>query len=188
MEQQAVIPFLILKRLRGSAIAAKVESVYETEAITVSTVKKRRKRFVEGRTSLYDDPSGRRNVTNDLSEAISSVVKESPCLSCKVLCQHFRIAKRTCLRILHDTLGMKKSHLRRVPHALYTNRKAERVTLLYGILLALQNIRFTGFQSVTTGDELCCHEVKCQKELVIQMAQKMSTVTSLACQWNSQPC
>jgi hypothetical protein len=145
MEEQAVIPFLILKRLRGSAIAAKVKLVYATEALALSTVKKWRKRFAERRTALYDDANYRRNPTNDLAEAISSLLKERPCLSCKVLCQHFRIAKGTCLRLLHDTFGMKTSHLRLVPHALYTNGKAERVMLSHGILLALQSIRSTGF-------------------------------------------
>jgi hypothetical protein len=35
--------------------------------------------------------------------------KEMSFSSCKVLCQHFRIGKATCLRILHDKLGLKKN-------------------------------------------------------------------------------
>jgi hypothetical protein len=72
-------------------------------------VKKWQKRFAEGRTSLYDDPRCRKPLTNDLAEAISSVLKERPYLSRKVLCQHFHIAKGTYLRILRDRLGMKKT-------------------------------------------------------------------------------
>jgi hypothetical protein len=48
---------------------------------------------------------------------------------------------------------MKKFHLPWVLHALDTSQKVERVTLPYRILLVLQSIRSTGFQSVITGDE-----------------------------------
>jgi hypothetical protein len=40
MEQRAVIRFLTLKGLRASAIAAELDSVYGTEALALSTVKK----------------------------------------------------------------------------------------------------------------------------------------------------
>jgi hypothetical protein len=109
MEQRAVIRFFILKGLRACAIAAELKSVHETEAPVFSTMKKWRKRFAEGRTSLYDDPRCRRSLTNDFSGAISAMLKERPCLSCKILCQHFHIAKATCLRILRDTIAMKSS-------------------------------------------------------------------------------
>jgi hypothetical protein len=111
LEQRAVIRFLMPKGLCASAIAAKLKSVYETEELALSTVKKGHKPFAEGRALLSDDPKSGRPLTNDLAEAISSMSKERPYLSCKVLCRHFRIAKGTCLRILHGTLGMKKLHL-----------------------------------------------------------------------------
>jgi hypothetical protein len=97
MEQQAVIRFLILKGLRASAIAAELKSVYATEAVAISTVEKWRKRFAERRTSLYDDPRCGRPLTNDLAEVISSMLKERPYRSCKVLCRQFRIASGICL-------------------------------------------------------------------------------------------
>jgi hypothetical protein len=80
------------------------------------------------------------------------MLKEMPYFSCKVLCRHFGIAKGG-LRILHDMLGMKKLHLRWIPHALDTNPNAERVTLSHGILSVLPSVRSTGFQSVITGDQ-----------------------------------
>jgi hypothetical protein len=95
IEQRTVIHFLRLKCLHASAIAAELQSVYETEVLTLSIVKKWRKRFTEGKTSRYDDPRRGRSLTNDLAEAIFSVLKEKPYLLCKVLCRHFRIAKRT---------------------------------------------------------------------------------------------
>jgi hypothetical protein len=89
--------------------AAELKSVYETEALALSTVEKWHKHFAEGRTSPYDDSRCGRPLPNDLTEAVSFVVNERPYLSCKVLCRHFRIAKGVCLRILHHTLGMKSS-------------------------------------------------------------------------------
>jgi hypothetical protein len=152
MEQRAVIRFLATKGLRASAMA-ELKSVYDTEALALSTVEKWRKRFAERRTSLYDDPRCGKYLSHDLAEAISSILKERPCLSCKVLCRHFRIVKWIYLRIIYDTLGITKFHLRWVLHALDTNQKAERVTLTYGILSVLQSVRSPGFHSVITGDE-----------------------------------
>jgi transposase len=145
MEQRAVIHFLTFKGLLASAIPAKLKSVSETDSLALSTVKKWRKRFAEGRTSLNNGPRHRRSITNDLAEAISSMLKERPSLSCKILYRHFHIAKGTCLRILHDALGMKKFHLRWVPHALDRNQSAKRVTLSHRILSVLHGVRFTGF-------------------------------------------
>jgi hypothetical protein len=51
MGQRAVIHFLTLKGSCVSAIAAEIKSVDETEVLALSTVKKWRKRFAEGRTS-----------------------------------------------------------------------------------------------------------------------------------------
>jgi hypothetical protein len=109
MEQPVVICFLRLKGLRASANAAGLELVYETEALALSIVNKWCTRSAEGRTARYDDPSCGSPVINDSAEAISLVLKERLCLSCTVLCRHFRIAKGTCLRILHNRLGMKDS-------------------------------------------------------------------------------
>jgi hypothetical protein len=81
------------------------------------------------------------------------MLKERPYLSYKVLYQHFRIAKGTRLRILHDMLRRQKFHLCWVRHALETNEKAERVTLSHGILSVLQSVRSTRFENVTTEDE-----------------------------------
>jgi hypothetical protein len=58
--------------------------LHNREAFAISPVKKWCKSFAEGKTSLYDDPSCGRPLTNDLAESISSVLKERPCLSCRV--------------------------------------------------------------------------------------------------------
>jgi transposase len=153
MEQRAVIRFFTLKGLPSRAIAAELESVYAGEALALSTVKKWRKRFAQGRTALCDDPRSGRPLMNDLAEAIASMLKERPFLSCKVLCRHFRIAKGSCLRILHDNLGMKKLNLRWVPHSLDANQKGERVALSHELLAVLERDRRNQFRNVVTGDE-----------------------------------
>ena len=153
MEQRAVIRFLTLKGLHAGAIVAELRCVYKEDALALATVKKWRKRFVEGRTSLCDNPRSERSLSNDLAEAIASMLREKPFASCKALCLQFRIVKTTCLRILHDNLGMKKFNLRWVPHALNSNQKAERVTLSHEILAVLESNRRNSFRSVITGDE-----------------------------------
>jgi transposase-like protein len=136
MEQRAVIRFLTLKGFLASPISAEFKSVHETEAVALVTVKKWRTRFAERRPSRYDNPRCGRSFTNDLVETISSMLKERPSLSYKILCRHFRIAMGTCLRILHDTLGMKTFNFRWAPHALDMNPKAKRVILSHGIVSA----------------------------------------------------
>jgi hypothetical protein len=141
-------------------MAAELKSVCETESLALSSVKKWCQRFTEGRTLLYGDLSCGRPLANDLTEASPSMLKKRPYLSCKVRCRYFPIEKEACFQILRDTLGVNRFHLRWVPHALDTNQKAERVTLSYGILSVLQNVRPTRFQSVITGDEpwfFLCH-------------------------------
>jgi hypothetical protein len=88
-----------------------------------------------------------------LSRSHFLYVKKRSYFSCKVLGRHFRIAKGTCLRILHHTDSMEKFHLRWVSHTLDTNQKVERVILSHGVLSVLPRVRSTGFQSVITGDE-----------------------------------
>jgi hypothetical protein len=109
MKQRTVIRFLTLKSLRASAIAAELEWVYETEALAISPVKKWCKRFAEGKTVLYDDPKCGRPPTNDLADAVSSMLKEGPYLPCKVLCRRFHTAKGIYLRVFIDMLGIKSS-------------------------------------------------------------------------------
>jgi hypothetical protein len=97
MGQRVVIRFLTLQGLCVSMITAQLKSVYGTEARTLSTVKKWHKCFADGETPRYDDPRCGRLITNDSAEAISSMLKERPSLSYRVLCRHFHIAERDLL-------------------------------------------------------------------------------------------
>jgi transposase len=95
MEQRAVIRFFTVKGLKSRDIHAELMSVYGGNALAIAPVKKWRKRFREGRTDVFDDPRGGHPITQDLAEAIRSVLTERPFTSCKVLCRHFRIGKAT---------------------------------------------------------------------------------------------
>jgi transposase len=126
MGQKAVIRFFTLKGLKAKEIRAELESVYGPEALALSTVKKWRKRFQEGRTDLIDDRGPGRPVTHDLAEAIQSMLAERPFLSCKVLCRHLGIGKATCLQILYNDLELTKFHLRWIPYTLPEDQKTRR--------------------------------------------------------------
>jgi hypothetical protein len=133
MEQRTVIHFFTLKGLKARTIHNELESVYGAEVLPLPTVKKWRRCFHQGRMDLFDDPRSGRPLRNGFAGAIVSMLEERPFSSCKVLYRHFQIGNATCLRILHDKLGLKKVHLRWVPHTISINQKRERV--LYSKLL-----------------------------------------------------
>jgi transposase len=153
IEQRAVIRFFTLKGLKSSAIWTELQSVYGPQAFSISAVKKWQKRFREGRSDLFDDPRSGRPLAQDLAGAIRSMLEERPFSSCKSLCRHFRVAKTTCLRILHNDLGLTKLHLRWVPHTLNADQKNERMSLSSQLLAILQQEQQIEFERVLTGDE-----------------------------------
>jgi transposase len=137
-EQRAVIRFFTLKGLKAKEIRAELESVYGPEALALSMVKKWRKSFQEGKTDLIDDRRPGKPVTHDLAEAIQSMLAERPFLWCKVLCWHLRMGKTTCLRILHNDLGLIKFHLHSIPDRLAADQKSERVSYSRQLLTILE--------------------------------------------------
>jgi hypothetical protein len=106
MEKRDVIRFLTIKGLKAKAIQIELESLYDTDACKLSMVKNWRLRFLQGRTTLFDDPRSGRLFTQDLAKAVWSMIGDKPFTSCKVLCRHFRRATTRCLRIFSDELGL----------------------------------------------------------------------------------
>jgi hypothetical protein len=153
MEQGAIIHFLTLNGLKARAIQGKLQSVYGPDACRLTAVKKWRVRFLQGRTDLFDDPRSERPLMHDLAEAIRSMLTERPFSSCKMLSRYFRVATATCLRILHNQLGLKKFHLRCMLHSPSPPQKAERVSTSNRLLTALEEAQFTDFDRLITGDE-----------------------------------
>jgi hypothetical protein len=103
------IHFFTLKWVKSRAIHTQIASVCCPEAHALPTVKKRRRRFHQGRTDLFHDPRSGRPLTNDLMDAIGSELEKELFSSCKIIYHHCRIGKATFLRILHDELGLKIS-------------------------------------------------------------------------------
>jgi hypothetical protein len=116
-------------------------------------VKKWRLRFLQGRTALCDNPRAGRSLTQNLAEAVPSMIGGKPFTSCRVLCRHFRIARTTCVRIYHDELGLQKFRFRWVPHALSSNQQAERATSSSLLFEVLEEAQRTRFERLITGDE-----------------------------------
>jgi hypothetical protein len=110
VEQRAVIRFVILIGLTAKAIHSDLVSMHERDALVLSTVKKWHQCSSEGRRDFVDDRRSGTPLTHDLAEIIHSVLEGRPFASRTVLCRNFRIGKATCLRILHDSLGLKKFH------------------------------------------------------------------------------
>jgi transposase len=72
MEQHAVVRFFILKGTKAKDIKTELDEAYREEALSLSAVKKWRKRFVDGRTSLNDDPCPGRPCDSGLASPIQS--------------------------------------------------------------------------------------------------------------------
>jgi hypothetical protein len=145
--------FFALKGLKAEAIQAELEFVYGTDACKLLMVKKWLLRFVQGRTTQFDDPRSARLLTQDLAEAVQSTLAERPLASWRVLCRHFRIAGTAYLRILQDELGLQKFHLRSLPHAASSDPKSERLIYSSLLLEVLEEAQRLGFERVITGDE-----------------------------------
>jgi hypothetical protein len=111
MEQRVVIRFFTLQTLKAKNIQTDLELVDGPEAFALPTVKKWRRGSQQGRTDLFGHRRSRKLVMNDLGETISVLLAERAFSSCDVLCRHLRVGKATCLRILHEKLGMKTVYL-----------------------------------------------------------------------------
>jgi hypothetical protein len=138
MEQRAVIRFFTLKGSSPRDIHIELKCVYGDEALCFRAVYKWYERFLQGRTELFDNPRSGRPLQNDLGDALRGMLQEFPFTSCKRRCVHFRIAKATCLCILHDVLHSKKFNLRWVPHTLDDTQKAERVSFSADLVRVLK--------------------------------------------------
>jgi hypothetical protein len=116
------------------------------------------------------------------------MLEERPVSSCRLLCRHFPIGKATYLWILHNKLGLKRFHLRWVPHVLSINQKSEMISYSKLILTTLMEQKVSGFQWIVTRDEswfliLYPHGliwVASREELLQHIKQKIDTEECLA--------
>jgi hypothetical protein len=153
MEQRAVSRFFALKRLSPKDIHTELESMYMDEVLCLRTVYKWHERFMQERTKLFHDPLSGRHLENDIADALRAMIQEFPFTSFNCLCTHLRLAKSTCLHILHDVPCVKKFNSRSVPHSLDEARKPERVSLSTDLLTVLKEDQKNGFTHVTISDK-----------------------------------
>jgi hypothetical protein len=121
MERRVVVQILTLKNLSAKDITTELEGLYGHEVLSLSTVKKWRKRFVNRRITLVNDPQPGRPPRNDCCESLRTLTDETSFISFKRTCQTLRIPKTTCLRVSHEDLGFRKCYLRWFPHSMREN-------------------------------------------------------------------
>jgi hypothetical protein len=153
MEQRPVVSFFPLQRTKAKNIETALDEVYREEALSLSAVKKWRKQFADGRTSLDDDLHPGRPCHRGLASPIQSPLREQPFISCKLICENLRITKTPCLRVLHDELRFVKRNFRWILHGLASSQKALRMAFSHDILKVLRQSKENDFALLLTGDE-----------------------------------
>jgi hypothetical protein len=121
---------------------------------SLSTVKKWRKRFINERITLEDDPRSGRPLQSDSCESLRALINETSYISDKSMYQKLRISKATYLHILHEDLGFRKCSLSWVRHSMTENEAHCRVTFFKKLLQVMRHARETNFKHFSTGDEL----------------------------------
>jgi hypothetical protein len=125
MEDYAIVRLFTLKKLSAKGAMAELDGTHGQKVFSLSAVKKWRKRFAHGRITLEDDPKSGKPPQNDLCESLGAPIEQSPCITCKCMCKKLRIAKTTCLRVLHEHCWFRNLYFRLVSHSM-TEKQAQR--------------------------------------------------------------
>jgi hypothetical protein len=153
IEQRAAVRFLTLKKVSAIDITVELEGVHGREALSLSAVKKWRKRFVNMMITLEDDPCSERLPRSNPYEFLRALIDEAPFISCERMCQKLRIPKTTCVPVLHEDLGFRKRYLRWVPHSITENEAQRRVTFFEELFQVVRHAKETNFEHLFSVDE-----------------------------------
>jgi hypothetical protein len=134
-------------------ITAELEGIDGYEARCLSAVKKWRKRFASRRITLESDPRSGRPQQSDLSESVRALIKESPLILCKCMCQKLWIAKTTCPRVMHENIEFRRCYLQWTPHSMTENEAQCRITFSEERFQVVRHARETNFNNLLTDDE-----------------------------------
>jgi hypothetical protein len=148
-----MIRYLALKNLRVAEIVTELQSVYGTDALKYSMVSKWRLRFQDGSDDLFDLAHSETPSRSDLAAPVQSLLQQFPFISYELPCRNLKIAKATCLLVLHDDSHLEMFNLRYVPHSLEGDQKRSRVKLSRGVLQILEYNQQYEFEYILTGDE-----------------------------------
>lgn len=148
-EFRAVIHFLYLRGESNKDIHTQINDVYGESSIGIRTVQKWTKLFKEGKNDLNDEPRSGRPKRKDLHEQISSILSESPDLSCKKIREKLQASQMTVKKIILE-LGYVKVNFRWIPYRLNEVQKQKRVMISKELLIDLKK---TKKSNIITQDE-----------------------------------
>jgi hypothetical protein len=134
-------------------ITAELEGVYGHETLSLSTGKKWRRRFVNGRITLEDNFRSGKPPWSDLCEFLPVLMDETPFISCKRMCQKPRMAKTTRLRVLQQDLGFRKCYSKWVTHSVTKNEALCQFMFSEEFLSVMCHAKETSFEHLLSGDE-----------------------------------
>jgi Transposase. len=137
IEYRAVIRFLHLQGKSPLTIFKEMSAVYGEECPTFYTIKRWKKEFRSGRTSLYDDPREGRPTTATEPVVVAKIEKlilEDRRVTVNFLVREVNISRGSVHKILHDMMHMCKVATRWVPSTLTPSQKQQRVVCAQNIL------------------------------------------------------
>ncbi|GFN88050.1 histone-lysine N-methyltransferase SETMAR [Plakobranchus ocellatus] len=132
LEVRAVVLFLFSKGTKPSEIHKQIAETYGEGAMSRSRVYQWCTWFVEGRTSVGDEPKSGRPKTSTNEENTTHVDELIRCDRRMKICEialKLEIPKSTVYEIVHDTLGYRKVSARWVPKMLTEDHKLLRVEI-----------------------------------------------------------
>jgi hypothetical protein len=127
--------------------------MYRHKALSLSALKKWRKRFVTGRITLEDDSWSEKPPRSDLCESIQALIDNTPFISRKRMRQKLWIPMTICLWVLYEDIGFRKCYLKWVPHSITENEGQGRVIFSKKVLQVVRHAKETNFEHLLAGDE-----------------------------------
>jgi hypothetical protein len=137
IEIRAVIHFLWLKRYRNTDILSQLEDVYCQGVMTLKTVERWTKAFLEERTTLNDSPTPGWPSRNDVTDAVKQIIHDDRFFSQNRTAQRLIAHRDVLRRILIPELGLGKLNFRWIWHKRTTDQKPARVTISRQLLTFL---------------------------------------------------
>jgi hypothetical protein len=102
---------------------------------------------------MHDEPRSGRPRVDFLDIQILSNLEKYPFHSAYSLAEIRKVSHAMILKHLHDALGMKRFHLRWIPHQLTGQLRAERIKKCHGLLPLLERMEASNFRNSVMGDE-----------------------------------
>jgi hypothetical protein len=181
MEQYAAVRFFALKKLSAKDIRAELEAVYVDEALSLSAVKKRRKRFTNGKINLECDPRSERPLQGNPCESVQAFIKEGRFTNCKGMCQKLCIVKTTCMRVMHERLWFRKYSFCWVPHPMTEKEALCRIAFSEELLRVVRHARKRCIKYLLVDDESWFYYVSAHRIPIQPQIRQLCTVVMISC-------